>query len=73
MTSLCNYSELLGKPGIGLHTARIPGTNTAAADYLMTLLAAWGFSALVKTPLVPTTVILFLVGTLAHYLFCVRV
>jgi hypothetical protein len=70
---LCKYSDALGSPGTGLHRARIPGTNTAAADYVLTLLAAWLISAMFAFPLVPTTVVLFICGSVLHLLFCVKV
>jgi hypothetical protein len=70
---LCSFRSALGTPGAGVHRFRVPGTNTAAADYLFTLLGAWGLAAGLRLPLVPTTVGLYLLGALCHWVFCVRV
>ena len=70
MNSLCKYRDIFGKPREGAHAYRI--FNLAVVDILATLLVgaviAWVFSF----PIAPTLVILFLLGILAHRLFCVR-
>ena len=70
---LCQFQDMFGVPGVGLHKFRVPGTNTAAADYVLTLLLAWLLSAWLKCSLVQTTIVLFLLGALLHWLFCVKV
>jgi hypothetical protein len=70
---LCQFQDMLGAPGVGIHRPRVPGTDTAAADYALTLLVAWLLAACLKCSLVQTTVFLFLLGALLHWLFCVRV
>ncbi len=64
---------MFGTPGEGIHAARVPGTDTAAVDYIVTLLAAWMLSAAFKWSLVNTTVALFVGGIVAHWLFCVQI
>ena len=71
--SLCQFKDALGIPGQGVHAFRVPGTTTAAADYVLTLLLAWVISATTSLPLVPTTVVLFLLGSWMHYAFCVAI
>ena len=68
---LCQYAEAFGVAGQGLHRLRVPGTSTAAFDFLLTILVAWGIAAGCQLPLVPMTVGLFLLGSLLHKLFCV--
>ena len=70
---LCQFSDALGTPGEGVHAMRIPGTNTPAADYVMTLAGAWLISATTGAGLVDATIVLFLLGVFLHKLFCVRV
>ena len=71
--SLCRFQDALGVSGEGVHKVRIPGTDTAAADYVMTLLAAWLISAVFKASLVSVTVALFVAGAVAHRIFCVQI
>lgn len=71
--SLCRFQDALGVPGEGVHKVRVPGTDTAAADYVMTLLAAWLISAVFKASLVSVTVALFVAGVVAHRIFCVQI
>ena len=72
MPLLYEYRDLFGKPGEGIHRIRIPGTTTAATDYLVTLLLAWFISAIAKTPLVTTTMGLFVLGMVCHWTFGVE-
>ena len=70
---LCQFQDALGAAGAGVHRLRVPGTNTAAADYVTTLLVAWFLSAWLGCSLVLTTVTLFLLGVFLHWLFCVKI
>ncbi len=71
MTFFCKFKDVFGKPKQGIHRFRIPGTDTALVDYLLTLLFVWLISALTKTSLVLWTLILFSLSLFFHFLFCV--
>lgn len=68
--NLCKYKNLLGEPGKGVHSFRIHGI--AIVDVLLTVLAALFFSFIWKTKFLNTLVILFILGIIAHRIFCVR-
>ena len=68
----CTPNTLFGRAGEGVHAARIPGTNAAAVDYVLTLLAAWGISAAFKWDLVRVTVAVFVLAMAAHHWFCIK-
>ena len=67
---LCQYKNLLGIPGKGIHSYRI--FNIAIADVIMTIIGAylisWGFNLNFWLVLI----ILFLTGIVLHHLFCVK-
>lgn len=68
---LCEYKDILGKPGQGIHSYRI--FNIAIVDVLMTVCAA--FIIHILTPRYRFWVILmilFLLGIILHRLFCVK-
>jgi hypothetical protein len=67
----CQYKNALGEPGVGIHEKRIPYTNTAAADYLMSIGGAWLLTASTKMPLVLTTILVLVLGEVFHYMFCI--
>ena len=69
----CPYKHILGVPKEGVHEMRVPGTDTAFVDYVLTLIGAWLLTRVSKNkiPLVFATVLLFLVGEVLHYVFCV--
>ena len=67
---LCKYKDILGKPNTGLHSYRI--FNIAIVDVLLTIIAAFLISYFFKFNFLLTLCILFLVGIIAHRLFCVR-
>ena len=71
MPKTCPYKHALGVPKKGKHEMRIPGTNTAAFDYILTIVGAWLLTRLTKIPIVLTTVLLFILGEVLHYMFCV--
>jgi hypothetical protein len=62
----------LGPAATGVHKVRVPGTNTALFDYALTILGSWALAALTKLPLVFVTVVLFILGSLLHYLLGVQ-
>ena len=67
--ALSAYSEILGRPGEGLHAWRIPGTNTAAVDTALTLALAWALARFSEVPLVVALLAVFALGLLAHAVF----
>lgn len=65
----CEYRDIFGKAGEGFHKTRI--LDTAAGDYFGTILLAIIFSYFTKVPLVLSTILMFILGLWAHYVFCV--
>lgn len=46
--------------------------NTVAFDYISTLIGSLLFSKFTKVPLVLTTVLLFILGEILHYIFNIK-
>lgn len=67
---LCKYSGALGKPGEGVHSARLFGL--AIFDVLLTAGAAWLVAARADVSFLVVFFILLLIGILLHEAFCVR-
>jgi fatty acid desaturase len=67
---LCKYKDALGKPKKGIHSYRI--FNIAIADVIMTIIGAVIISYLFKFNFWITLIILFLLGIIAHRIFCVN-
>jgi hypothetical protein len=73
--TLCPFSkhqDIFGKVGEGVHKIRIPGTDTAMVDYVLTLLLAILLTFITKWPLVLTTILMFIIGIILHTLFGVE-
>jgi hypothetical protein len=70
MINLCNYKDIFGKPGQGVHSFRI--FNIAIVDVLLTILAAYILSIFTNYKLVYTIIFMFILGIISHKLFCVR-
>ena len=66
---LCRYKSLGGSPGQGIHSTRLFGL--AAIDVIFTLIGALAISWIFKTGLLKTVVVLFVLGIIAHRVFCV--
>lgn len=66
---LCQYRDMFGRPGEGVHSVRIFGL--AAVDVALTLVAAYGLSRLLNASLWKVVVALFVLGIVAHAVFCV--
>jgi hypothetical protein len=66
------YGEIFGKPGESVHKLRMFGTQTAAFDFILTIIFAWIFSALTQIPLVLVTIALLSASVAVHYLFGVQ-
>ncbi len=68
--SLCKYKDIIGKPNTGIHSYRI--FNIAYIDVLVTLLGAYVISLYVSYTFTTVAIVVFIVGIIAHRLFCVR-
>ena len=62
--------EFAGKAGEGIHKVRL--NDAAMVDYIGTLILAIIISRIAKTPLVLTTIILFVLGELLHMICGVK-
>ena len=79
MESPCKMSEFFGAPGTGMHSYRI--MNIAVVDALATAILAVVLAKTLPTsvisklgayPIVSIAFILFVIGIVAHRVFCVR-
>jgi hypothetical protein len=68
--TLCKYSNIFGAPNTGSHKYRI--FNIAIIDVIATIFVAFIISKTFKYNFKKVLVILFLLGIIAHRLFCVR-
>jgi len=68
----CEYSELFGKVGEGIHSYRV--FNIAIIDVVMTMIGAYLLQKTFfkKHSYMKVMIVLFLVGIISHRLFCVR-
>jgi hypothetical protein len=68
---LCQYKNIFGKVGQGVHSYRI--FNIAIVDVLLTILAAFIIHYFVpKYKVISILVFLFILGIIMHRIFCVR-
>ena len=67
---MCRYQHMFGEPRKGTHELRI--FDFALLDILQTLLGAFIISKIMHWNVLYVTIGLFLMGILAHRLFCVR-
>ena len=68
---LCQYKDILGKPGQGIHSYRI--FNIAYIDVLFTIIGAYIiYLFLPKINYFVILILLFLLGIILHKIFCVR-
>lgn len=68
--SLCKYKDIFGKPGKGAHAYRI--FNIAIVDVIFTLLGAYAVIKYFNTSPGWTIFGAFLLGVIAHKIFCVK-
>lgn len=68
--SLCKYKNVFGKEGEGVHSIRL--FNVAVVDVLMTLLVCWIISIYFNLQFFWVALCGFIIGILAHRLFCVN-
>ena len=68
----CNYSEIFGKVGEGLHSYRL--FNVAIIDVIFTIIGAYFLQKNFFQKYTYTEVLLglFILGIVLHRLFCVR-
>ena len=67
--SLCKYKSIFGDPGQGAHSVRLFGL--AFVDTALTVVAALLVSWKFKTGKLETIACAFLIGIVAHAVFCV--
>jgi len=68
---LCQYSDIFGKVGEGLHSYRV--FNVSIVDVLLTVLLAYVFKLFMPdTSFAIILVVMFLVGIATHRIFCVK-
>ena len=68
--SLCSYKNIFGKPNEGVHSYRI--ANIAVVDVGATVIGAYLISKLFKWNFLKTLIVLFIIGIIAHKVFCVK-
>lgn len=67
---LCEFSGIFGYPNVGVHSYRI--FNIAIIDVLFTVIGAYFIAKLMRWNFPKTLIGLFILGIVAHRLFCVR-
>ena len=70
MESLCKYRHIFGIENEGVHKYRI--LNIAIVDMVLTMLLAFGIALYLKISFIFVFIILLIVATLLHRLFCVE-
>lgn len=68
--NLCKYKNIFGAPNTGAHSIRI--FDIAVVDVAATIVLAWIIHYIFKYDVYIVLAVLFLLGILAHHLFCVR-
>ena len=68
--NFCKYKNIFGEPGKGAHSYRI--FNIAIVDVLFTIILVYLICWFTNFPFWRTLVLTFIIGILAHRLFCVR-
>lgn len=70
MRRLCEYRDVFGAPNTGVHKYKIGGI--AIVDFALTILLIVIIVLYFKTSPLWTTVGVFAVAEILHYLFCIR-
>ena len=68
--NLCQYKNILGKVGEGIHSLRFMGL--AIVDVLLTILGSYLLSLNFHWNFWITLIIVFILGIILHRVFCVR-
>lgn len=66
----CEYSDIFGLPGTGVHSYRV--FDIAVFDVILVILVAFVVSCFTKFNIYYIIIFLFILGVIAHRLFCVR-
>ena len=69
---LCEYSELIGKVGEGIHSYRL--FNIAILDVIVTMIGAYFLQKkfFSNYSYLQVLIVVFIVGIISHRIFCVR-
>jgi uncharacterized membrane protein YdbT with pleckstrin-like domain len=67
---LCQYKNILGIPNEGIHKYRL--FNIAIMDVIMTIIGALIISYIFSFNFWIVLIVLFLLGIIAHRIFCVK-
>lgn len=67
---LCQYKDIFGKPGEGAHSIRVG--NLAVVDIVLTIIVAWIIAYYFNLNKFVVIGSAFVIGIIAHRLFCVR-
>jgi len=69
---LCEYSELIGKVGEGIHSYRL--FNIAILDVIITMIGAYFLQKkfFSNYSYLQVLIVVFIVGIISHRIFCVR-
>jgi len=67
---LCEFKDIFGKPGEGVHSIRI--ANFAIIDILLTIGVSWFVAKYSNWNFKIVLMVMFTIGILAHRIFCVR-
>lgn len=70
MTFLCQYRHIFGKEKEGIHSYRF--MDIAIMDVLLTFIGAIIIGYYFKLNIILVFIILIILGTLIHYIFCVE-
>lgn len=68
--SLCRFSGIFGQPGEGAHSFRL--FNIAVVDVIAVFVVALVLWKIFKWNFWVSLLVLFMIGIIAHRLFCVR-
>jgi hypothetical protein len=70
MTFLCDYRHIFGKEKEGIHSYRF--MDIAIMDVLLTFIGAIIIGYYFKLNIILVFIILIILGTIIHYIFCVE-
>ena len=70
MTFLCQYRHIFGKEKEGIHSYRF--MDIAIVDVLLTFIGALVIAYWFKLNIILVFIVLIILGTLIHYIFCVE-
>lgn len=68
--NLCEYSDIFGKVGKGIHSYRL--YNIAMIDLVLTIILSWIISKYYEYNIFIVFGILIIISIIIHRLFCVR-